>query len=481
MAVTDPILWPRIVRRYTLVLVTLVALLGLATTGYVFWIKDRSERSLRLINDYHLDSAFHCLGAQNELQDMLTRSALEAAGVKEAEQSRFMGHGHDHSLATSFHVLRQQIGEVVEHQRRFADPQFALLVERLVRGLTAVETVFGKSALDEATVHRETDRLVALLTILAQLKKLHTVAYDDLLAERQVHAFRDDLVFLTSALLVFLIGYFCIRVWRRAIDNVVEAQRVAEIGLRLAKEQAEEANNAKSEFLAHMSHELRTPLNAIIGFSDIMRSETLGPVGSLKYREYSNDINEAGTHLLNLINNILDLSKIEAEMEEVHEENLEVRGAINATVMLVRQRAQKNNIGLKLEIGENLPDLCADARKLKQILTNLLTNAIKYTKPGGTVTVRAWCRREGGYVFQIADTGIGIAPNDIPKALAQFGQVNSGLNRKYEGTGLGLPLTKALVELHGGSLDLQSEVGTGTTVTVRFPTWRIVSEKAIVA
>ena len=132
--------------------------------------------------------------------------------------------------------------------------------------------------------------------------------------------------------------------------------------------------------------------------------------------------------------------------------------------MLVRQRAEKNNIGLALEIEENL-----------------LTNAIKYTKPGGTVTINARCRPESSFVFQIVDTGIGIAPQDIPNALAQFGQVDSDLNRKYEGTGLGLPLTKALVELHGGALDLQSKVGAGTTVTVRFPAWRIVSETANVA
>ena len=244
---------------------------------------------------------------------------------------------------------------------------------------------------------------------------------------------------------------------------------------------AETANVAKSAFLANMSHELRTPLNAIIGFSDIMRLEALGPVGSPRYREYSNDINQAGQHLLYLINDILDISKIEAEKDELYEENLDIHKVVESAVTLVRQQAEKNSIDLKQEIEKDLPLLSADDRKLKQILINLLTNAVKFTKPGGSVAINVWCRPENGFVFQIVDTGIGITPNDIPKAMALFGQVDGDLNRKYNGTGLGLPLTKALVELHGGTLDIQSEVGTGTTVSVRIPGWRNVSKKANVA
>jgi PAS domain S-box-containing protein len=253
----------------------------------------------------------------------------------------------------------------------------------------------------------------------------------------------------------------------------ITARKQAEEALTQSVVRAETANIAKSSFLANMSHELRTPLNAIIGFSDIIQTEIFGPVGSPRYQEYATDINEAGLHLLELINDILDLSKIEAEKEELYEEALDIPSAIGSTLSLVRQRAEKNDVALVLKIEEDIPKLGADERKLKQILVNLLTNAIKFTKPGGTVTVSAWCRPDSGFVLQVIDSGIGIAPKDIPKALSQFGQVDSDLNRQYEGTVLGLPLTKALVELHGGSLDLQSEEGTGTTVTVRLPAWRI--------
>ncbi len=245
--------------------------------------------------------------------------------------------------------------------------------------------------------------------------------------------------------------------------------------LKIARDQAEAANRAKSEFLAAMSHELRTPLNAIIGFSEVIKDERLGPGGSVKYRDYAQDIHSSGQHLLEIINDILDLSKVESGTDELHEENIVIPDNTRSAVRLVRQRAQKAGVELKLEFSENLPALYADERKLKQILVNLLTNAIKFSEAGGKVTLRTWCDGKSGYIFQVIDTGIGMAPEDVPKALSQFGQIDGDLNRAHEGTGLGLPLTKALAEQHGGSLDLQSEVGVGTTVTVRFPTERIVA------
>ena len=244
--------------------------------------------------------------------------------------------------------------------------------------------------------------------------------------------------------------------------------------LRVARRQAEEANRTKSEFLANMSHELRTPLNAILGFSEVMGNATFGPLGNPKYEEYIKDIHDSGRHLLALINDILDLSKIEAGKLELDEEDIDVAMTIRSCMVLVKERAGNGGVKLKTDIPEGLPALHADQRMLKQILVNLLSNAVKFTPPGGTVTIKTWSRSDSGYVFQVADTGIGIALEDIPKALSSFGQVDSKLARKYEGTGLGLPLTKSLVEIHGGSLDLQSDEGAGTTVTVRFPKERIV-------
>ena len=214
-----------------------------------------------------------------------------------------------------------------------------------------------------------------------------------------------------------------------------------------------------------MSHELRTPLNAVIGYSEIIKAETFGPVGSPKYREYVDDIHDSGCHLLSIINDILDFSKLEIDVA--------VSEALDASARFVRERATNDGVILELNGGDDLPPLRADERKLKQIIVSLLSNAIKFSHRGGTVSLNVWYRPESGYVFQVADTGIGMALEDIPKALAPFGQIDSDLNRRYEGTGIGLPLTKALVEMHSGSIDVQSKLGAGTTVTIRSPAERI--------
>jgi len=244
--------------------------------------------------------------------------------------------------------------------------------------------------------------------------------------------------------------------------------------LAIARDQAEAANRAKSEFLATMSHELRTPLNAIIGFSEIIQTESLGPIDNDKYRDYAGDIQSSGQHLLELINDILDLSKIESGMDELSEEVVDIAEIVQSVSTLVRQRAERQGVRLAFELEHHFTRLRADRRKVKQILVNLTANAIKFTDQGGRVTIKSWSHPESGCVLQVIDSGIGIALADIPKALSQFGQIDSSLSRQHPGTGLGLPLAKAMIEMHGGSLDLQSKPGVGTTVTLRFPAERII-------
>jgi PAS domain S-box-containing protein len=259
----------------------------------------------------------------------------------------------------------------------------------------------------------------------------------------------------------------------------ITARKIAEDQSRQALEAAEAANRAKSEFLANMSHELRTPLNAIIGFSEMMKNESFGPVGSAKYREYTDDIFTSGHHLLGLINDILDLSKAEAGKMELYEEEFDPAGATLSCLNMIRDQARKQGVELVPEIARDNMRLRADQKMFRQIVINILTNAIKFTPPGGKVWVKAWAQPSSGYVLQIVDTGIGIEPNDIPKMLQPFTQVESAANRRHHGTGLGLPLTKRLIELHGGILDIQSRPAEGTTVTIRFPKERMVPDPGV--
>jgi len=255
-------------------------------------------------------------------------------------------------------------------------------------------------------------------------------------------------------------------------QKVVEIAR-REHDVRLAKEEADISNRAKSEFLANMSHELRTPLNAIIGFSEIITGEVLGTAGNPKYVEYAKDINESGQHLLQLINDILDLSKIEAGKLELHEEFVNLDRVIRGCLTLIEKRAASAGVEVESRILSDLPTFYADERQLKQILLNLLSNAVKFTPSGGVVTLITHADFTRGITLTVVDTGIGISTDDIDNVLSPFVQVDSTLGRKYDGTGLGLPLVAALVEGHGGTLEMESEVGVGTKVTVTFPVERI--------
>jgi two-component system sensor histidine kinase/response regulator len=258
-------------------------------------------------------------------------------------------------------------------------------------------------------------------------------------------------------------------------SRVANALRENEVRLVSAKNEAERASRAKSEFLANMSHELRTPLNAVIGFSGIMRQQVHGPL-SEKYVEYSGLIEDSGTHLLSIINGILDLARADANRLTLREETIDIYETVALCENIIRAMADKNDVRLVLEIEQGLPFLHADPTKVQQILINLLSNAVKFTPAGGEVRLAIGTDETGDLVFRISDSGIGIASDKIEVALTPFGQVDSGLSRKYDGVGLGLPLTKRLVELHGAEMIIESEVGRGTVVTVVFPEERLLSQ-----
>jgi len=258
------------------------------------------------------------------------------------------------------------------------------------------------------------------------------------------------------------------------IMHEISSRVEAEHKIRESREQAMIANRAKSDLMANMSHELRTPLNAIIGFSESLKEETFGPVGSDKNREYLNDIHHSGQHLLDLINDILDVSAIEAGALELHEENIDLTNVVDAAVRLIRPRAEAGQVIVTASLDPEISLVFADRRRVMQVMLNLLSNAVKFTPEDGEVSINAWLRHDGSLAVMVADTGSGMDAKEIDTAMSQFGQVDSGLDRKHEGTGLGLPLTKGLMELHGGTLEIKSKKGNGTLTTVTFPKERVI-------
>jgi signal transduction histidine kinase len=276
--------------------------------------------------------------------------------------------------------------------------------------------------------------------------------------------------FMVSLLSKIIIVVALLMMAMQRLQSQIETRNAE---LDVARIKAEEASRAKSEFLATMSHELRTPLNAIIGFSDVQRREMFGPLGNPRYREYAADIHASGTHLLDLITSILDISKAEAGKLEVALVTLDPRSVLDAAVPLVRGAADEKRIRLTVETPR-VPITCrADPQALKQILLNLLSNAIKFTPEGGTVTMRLRALDDGSTEFMLRDTGVGIESAELPRLMKPFEQASRGYSQRNGGTGLGLPLVDALVRLHGGTLVIDSIVGEGTTVTIRLPPSRL--------
>ena len=287
----------------------------------------------------------------------------------------------------------------------------------------------------------------------------------------------------SSTSLALVIGFVSVSVGLLTLGTAALVERreltstlMAEIARReqvqndllAAKEAAEAASRAKSDFLANMSHELRTPLNAIIGFSEVMRRGMFGPL-SPKYGDYARMVHDSGTHLLAIINDILDLAKAESNKMELHEEDVDITRVIALCSTIVQELADRSGVNYAVTIVSVPPRVRADASRLRQILINLLGNAVKFTPKGGKVSLAVEALADGGLELRIADTGIGIPKDKMELVMAPFGQVGSSMAREHDGTGLGLPLTKRLVEMHGGTLELSSEPGHGTVAVVRLP------------
>ncbi len=254
-----------------------------------------------------------------------------------------------------------------------------------------------------------------------------------------------------------------------ALRNEVAQRQRTEVELRGAKEKADSANRAKSEFLAMVSHELRTPLNAIIGFSAMLAGQVPIKLSPENTQEYATDIHRSGSHLLSLINDILDLSKAEVGKVEMNESAVDLHDVVLNSVGMVHGRADEAGVKLEFDVPADVPLLRADDRKLNQVLLNLLSNAIKFTPAGGTVAVRVASEKDGDVVIRVSDTGIGIAKHELERVFEPFVQLDSSLARKYEGTGLGLALSRRWIEFHGGTLVLESDLGIGTVAEIRLP------------
>jgi two-component system, cell cycle sensor histidine kinase PleC len=289
------------------------------------------------------------------------------------------------------------------------------------------------------------------------------------------------LIAMFSAALIFFI-FFTERLrqtsvqilsYRSEKDDLIAELEVAKAISDEARRRAEEANLAKSRFLASMSHELRTPLNAILGFSEVMDNEVLGPLQNASYKEYVGDIHRSGQHLLNLINEILDLSRIEAGRYELHEEAVKLAEIAEDCIGMVQLRARSKTIRITEQFEPNLPPIWADEKSIRQVVLNLLSNAVKFTQQGGEVAVKLGWTAGGGQYVSIKDNGPGIAEEEIPIVLSAFGQGSIAIKSAEQGTGLGLPIVQAILAKHDGEFILKSKLREGTEVIAILPPRRV--------
>jgi len=380
---------------------------------------------------------------------------------------------------------KQREEKLAEHERGFRR-----LIEESVQGIVVIQNwrpVYANQAYAEIFGYSSPSEILSLTSIRQMVSDPREFRdLENALSNPNAGLMRSQLEFKgvrKDGTIVWLDNRMSLINWYgkiavlSAVFDITE-QKLAHDRVIESKDQAVAASRAKSEFLANMSHELRTPLNAIIGFSEVLRDELFGPLGQERYKDYATDIHSSGVHLLGVINDILDVAKAEAGKLELSEEVVRVEDIVSGVLRLIRERASNNDVSLIVTVPDNLPDLRCDPLKLKQVLINLLSNAVKFTLPHGDVILSAGIMESGEFYFEIRDTGIGMAKESIPLAMQAFTQVDSSLDRKYEGTGLGLPLVKMLTDIHGGQFDLDSELGVGTTARIRLPAYRMMNSSS---
>ena len=392
------------------------------------------------------------------------------------EASAFYGYSRNQLKSMKIQVINQLTAEQVAAERKLA------LTEG--RNFFIFRHKVADGSLRTVTVHSiplDFDGRKLLYSIIHDVSKQRDLQQDLWHYQTRLEAMVDLQTqelqkFYDHQMMQMTVALFFMAVLILLLFYALRKRSRAEKNMREARDEAHRANKAKSDFLANMSHELRTPLNSIIGFSHMLQTEVFGTLGSEKNKEYAKIINSSGDHLHRIIGDILDMSKIEAGEENLYEETFDIDEVIHECIDMVSDHAARKDLIIFATVLPDAPLLHADRLKVKQVLLNLLTNAIKFTPDPGEIIIEALRGREGSLLFKVIDTGVGISAKDLKSVLDPFVQTGDTYTRSHEGSGLGLALVQLLMKLHEGTVDVESEVGVGTCVTVQFPSRRCVDQ-----
>jgi signal transduction histidine kinase len=437
----------RLARQRRLITVLVALLFAVYATSTYLWFGDRAPLLAAFTLCSLITAAFVCRGVRALEDAQLSAARLRLAELRLTRQNSLLQSTLEH-MGEGLSVFDSQ-GRLIAWNFRFCeliDISSAFAAGATLRDLLMLQAARGDFG--EAETEAEVTRRLDLFYRDVPTTKERVTSAGRVLQIRRC-------AMPNGAIL--------------SVYSDVTEIRASERKLIEARSQAETANRAKSDFLANMSHELRTPLNAIIGFSEVISNELFGPITNEKYLEYIKDIHTSSLHLLSIINDVLDMSKIEAGKVELTKEMVHIGNLITDVMRMVHERAQSREIELSAQLPEEEVEVWADERSMKQILLNLLSNAIKFSKDGDRVCVRLIASRPDNTVLEIEDHGIGMTEQEQERALQPFGQAKPATTRNYGGTGLGLPITKGLVDAHGGTLTINSRAGYGTTVRVTLP------------